>query len=98
VLKGPYAFLLRGADSGGTAIAAGSFTADGNGKITGGSLDQNRVSSGPQSALPIQPSVSTYSVGSDRRGCLTLTTANGNGWSRTMEVKRVGRGTGASSW
>jgi hypothetical protein len=77
MLKGLYAFLLRGADSGGTAIIAGSFTANGSGNITGGSLDQNRVSSGPQSALPIQPSVSTYSVGPDRRGCLTLTTSNG---------------------
>ena len=77
MLKGHYAFLARGADGGGTAVVAGSFAADGGGKITGGSVDQNRVSSGPQSSLSIQPSASNYSVGADQRGCLTLATTSG---------------------
>ncbi|HUI61603.1 MAG TPA: hypothetical protein VLX90_15350, partial [Steroidobacteraceae bacterium] len=77
MLKGQYAFLLRGADSGGPAAIAGSFAADGGGKIGGGSIDQNRVSTGPQAALSIHPAGSSYSVGSDQRGCLTLATSSG---------------------
>ena len=77
MLKGQYAFLLRGADSGGPAAIAGSFAADGSGKISGGSIDANRASIGPQTSLPIQPAGSSYSIGADQRGCLTLTTSTG---------------------
>lgn len=42
LLKGSYAFLVRGYDLTGSPMAfAGSFTADGNGAITGGELDLN---------------------------------------------------------
>ena len=40
-LHGPYAFSLSGADASGFLAAAGSFTADGHGKITGGLEDEN---------------------------------------------------------
>jgi len=74
-LKGPYAILLQGwADaSGGSTptVYAASFTADGTGKITGGleRLNLPMVSGGSD----ILPAASSYSVGSDGRGCLTLT-------------------------
>jgi hypothetical protein len=78
VLNGNYAFLLRG---GGATVGydaiIGSFTADGNGDITGGLEDINR-STGPITGLSIESTGSSYSVGPDNRGCLTLVNSNGN--------------------
>ena len=74
VLNGSYAFLLKG--SGATAgynTTVGSFTADGNGNITGGAQDINRSSGNLINNTTLTGS---YSVGSDNRGCLTLTNAN----------------------
>lgn len=68
-LTGPYAFLFNGFDSGGAVVIAGSFTADGSGKITGGLEDISRVSG-------VSTSVSftgTYTVGADNLGSMTLT-------------------------
>src|SRR6266852_269091 len=68
-LTGPYAFLFNGFDSGGAVVIAGSFTADGNGNITGGIEDSSWVSG-------VSTSVSftgTYTVGADNRGSMTLT-------------------------
>jgi hypothetical protein len=74
VLNGQYAFLLKG---GGASVGyvgnIGSFTADGNGNITGGFEDINR-SSGVLTDLTV---TGTYSVGPDNRGCLMLTNSNG---------------------
>jgi hypothetical protein len=67
LLKGQYAFRLQGFLPGGFVASGGSFTADGTGKITGGELDA--ASSGAQ---PIDPTKSSYSVGPDHRGCMTL--------------------------
>lgn len=74
--QAPYAFLLRGFDKSGPAIIAGSFTADGTGKITGGVEDISR-SSGVQSNLTITAAGSSYTIGSDNRGCLTLASSAG---------------------
>jgi len=74
VLNGSYAFLLKGGGSGiGYNAAVGSFTADGNGNITGGLEDINRTT-GVSTNLTLTGS---YSVGADNRGCLTLTNSNG---------------------
>jgi len=67
LLKGQYAFQLQGFLTGGFVALAGSFTADGTGKITGGELDA--ASSGPQ---PIDTTKSLYWVGPDHRGCMTI--------------------------
>ncbi len=72
----PYAFLLHGFDANGPVVIAGNFTADGAGNITGGSEDVNR-SSGAQTNLTINASGSSYSIGSDNRGCLTLVNSAG---------------------
>jgi hypothetical protein len=73
VLNGQYAFTLRGWNSlNGFLAAIGSFTADGNGNITAGMVDSNGAL-GVQSGA-ITPSGSSYSVGSDNRGCATIVT------------------------
>jgi hypothetical protein len=78
-LKGQYAFLLSGYNSIGYLGAVGSFTADGKGHISAGTVDANGTYDnsgnglGPQSGS-ITASSSSYSVGSDGRGCATIVT------------------------
>jgi hypothetical protein len=74
LLKGQYTFRLQGFLPGGFVASVGSFTADGTGKITGGELDA--ASSGAQ---PIDTTKSSYWVGPDHRGCLTV---GGNSYYR----------------
>jgi hypothetical protein len=76
LLKGQYAFLLRGSDKNGPVFVVGSFTADGAGKITAGEED-SKSSSVLLSDFPMDPAGSFYSVGSDHRGCLTLALSGG---------------------
>jgi hypothetical protein len=73
LLTGQYAISLTGFDGSGPAGMLASFTADGTGKITAGVEDIN--SSGPsgvQLNVPLTTASSSYAIGSDRRGCLTL--------------------------
>jgi hypothetical protein len=77
-LSGQYALSLTGFDASGPVGMLASFTADGKGNITGGVEDIN--SSGPggvQANVPITPTGSSYSIGADHRGCLTLVTSLG---------------------
>ena len=77
ILNGQYAFLLKGGGPGlGYVALIGSFTADGNGNITSGLLDVNRTL-GPTTGLSIVPAGSSYSIGPDNRGCLTLANSGG---------------------
>jgi len=77
VLNGQYAFLLQGGiATQGYSAFIGSFTADGNGNITGGLLDFNRTN-GPTIGLSVVSAGSSYSVGPDNRGCLVLANSNG---------------------
>jgi len=73
ILKGQYAFTLSGFNSSGFQAAIGSFTADGEGHITAGMVDSNGVSPGVNSGS-IAAGSSSYSVGSDNRGCATIET------------------------
>ena len=73
-LKGQYAFRLIGFNSSGFQATIGSFTADGAGHITAGMVDSNGVSPGVNSGS-ITASSSSYSVGSDNRGCATIATS-----------------------
>ena len=73
-LNGHYAFLLNGYDDGAGAVAeAGSFAADGNGNISGGVMDLNRVSGVTLGAS----FTGHYLIGLDNRGMMTLQMANG---------------------
>ncbi|MHB8499605.1 MAG: beta strand repeat-containing protein [Candidatus Acidiferrales bacterium] len=69
-LNGQYAFLLQGFDASGPVAIAGSFTTNGTGTITAGQEDVNRISGVTNPA--ITTSGSSYSVGADNRGCLTI--------------------------
>lgn len=77
--SGSFAFGARGdtsANAAGSINEAGQFTADGNGNITGGSLDSVRDGS-PQLAQTIAPG--TYTVASNGRLTTTLgTSGEGN--------------------
>lgn len=75
VLSGQYAFSLSGFNAVGFVTVVGSFTADGAGKITAGEADTNGVL-GAQHGT-INGAASSYSVGSDNRGCATLATSFG---------------------
>jgi len=73
LLTGQYATQLTGFDGSGPVGMLASFTTDGAGNITAGVEDIN--SSGPsgvQTNLPVTTASSSYAIGSDRRGCLTL--------------------------
>ncbi len=73
-LDGQYAFLFSGFDrSGGVYQAAGSFTANGQGKITSGLEDVNDTAS-PTADASIS---GTYTVGADNRGVMTITSPLG---------------------
>lgn len=67
-LSGQYAFSFTGYDSNGSYLAAGSFTADGNGHFTTGHEDVNNFSGSPASVAI----GGTYTVGSDNRGTMTI--------------------------
>jgi hypothetical protein len=83
-MQGSYAFMLRGFDSTGPVVIAGSFTTDGAGNVTAGEEDVMR-STGSQAALPIEPANSSYAVFSElgdeqnfeTPGCVTLATSAG---------------------
>jgi hypothetical protein len=58
-----------------------SFTGDGAGHITAGMEDINSVA-GVQANVPLITASSSYSIGADQRGCLTLVTAGGTRFFR----------------
>jgi len=78
VFTGQYAFLFQGYDGSGPVALAGTFDADGTGKIATlvGVEDVNN-SAGVHTSVAIIPASSSYSVGSDNRGCLTIDTSLG---------------------
>jgi hypothetical protein len=78
LLKGEYAFLLEGLDSSNQPnVAVGTLTADGAGNISGGQEDLNLNAAGAEATETITAASNAYTVGSDNRGCLALTTSSG---------------------
>lgn len=76
VLNGQYALMVQGWSGTGAAtpiMYAAEFAADGTGKITGGQDQFNPYSISAYAGAGVIPSASSYSVGPDNRGCLTLT-------------------------
>jgi len=73
-LQGNYAFLFSGFDAKGAVAIAGSFTADGVGNITNGVEDFNSTVAG---SYKNQVFTGTYTLGSDNRGVLTLSSLPG---------------------
>jgi hypothetical protein len=74
ILNGQYAFTLQGFDTASAQVLmAGSFNADGAGHIaTLVGVEDINSSAGPQANLSINATGSSYSIGADNRGCLTL--------------------------
>ncbi|WP_353069006.1 putative Ig domain-containing protein [Tunturibacter empetritectus] len=85
-LTGPYAFLFQGYDDVLAGVLAyqtatvGSFTADGTGVVSNGELDANHQSSAPTgTTVSSNDFLGTYTIGTDSRGSLTITTLNQDG-------------------
>jgi hypothetical protein len=76
-MSGSFTYLMKGFDANGAVAIAGSVHPDGTGKITSGVEDINRAGTGPQTNLSIDPSNSSYTLGADNRGCMTVATATG---------------------
>jgi hypothetical protein len=75
LLKGNYAFEFSGFNSNGSfTVTAGSFAADGNGKITSGVEDFNAINGSPKN----QTFTGTYTLGSDDRGQLVFSSLTGS--------------------
>lgn len=77
-LNGSYAFLLSGSNSTATIATAGSFTADGNGNVPSGEVDENLSPGAPAPGLPIiaHAGGDSYTVASNGRGTAMFTTAS----------------------
>lgn len=72
-LSGQYAFLLQGFDSNGAPAAiVGSFATDGNGGVTGGSLDVNDNFAAGQSTAAL---AGNYTIDGNLRGSITFGTS-----------------------
>jgi Putative Ig domain len=85
-LIGPYAFLFQGYDDVVAGVLAyqtasvGSFTASGTGVISSGELDANHQSSNPTgNTVSSHSFVGSYTLGTDGRGLMTITTLNTDG-------------------
>ena len=72
-LTGTYVFDFSGASGPNSISEIGEFTADGNGNITGGSIDISGEASNP---FQIVANTSTYSVNSNGSGTLLLATSD----------------------
>lgn len=84
-LNGRYSFYVRGRKpGGGEVLAAGVFSADGQGNLTAGVQDVNDSASGVSSNVAF---TGTYSVEADGRGTATLTTAGGSSVLRFVLVQ-----------
>jgi hypothetical protein len=82
-LSGPYAFSYTGNDGSGFFAVAGSFVADGNGKIISGLEDIQSFLTGVSTEVAITSS--TYVIGSDGRGSASISTNRGtNTWRFVM--------------
>jgi hypothetical protein len=75
-LTGPFAFSYSGNDSGGFVAVAGSFQADGKGKIVSGVEDSNSFSVGVATQVPF---TGTYVMGQDGRATVKVNVGSGSG-------------------
>ena len=95
-LKGPYAYLFQGYDDEVAGVLAyqtatvGSFTASGTGVISVGELDANHQSStATGNTISSNKFLGTYTIGTDSRGFITLTTLNANGTTVTTATYAI---------
>ena len=83
-LSGPYAFSYTGDDSQGFLAVAGSFVADGNGRMVSGVEDVSSFLTGVKT-VQINSGSSTYVIGPDGRGTANIVTNLGQStWDFVM--------------
>ncbi len=84
-LNGHYAFSVRGFDTNGLFVAAGSFVADGSGNISSGIMDINDTG-----GLPLNETFGgTYSIGQDGLGYMTFNVLTGGTGSRSFALSMM---------
>jgi Putative Ig domain len=78
LFQGQYAFLFKGYDSGGPVAIAGTLSTDGDGNVTSGQEDSNRIlpNGGAVQVVSGIGLAGTYSIGTDGRGTLQLVATN----------------------
>jgi hypothetical protein len=96
LLTGPYAFLFQGYDDYVLGLVAyqtstiGSFTADGKGVLSSGELDSNHQTSNPTgTTVPTHDLLGTYTVGTDGRGNIAVTTLNADGTTGATTIYAI---------
>ena len=96
LLKGPYAFLFQGYDDVVAGVLAyqtatiGSFNADGAGVLNTGELDTNhQTSTATGNTVPTRDFLGTYTVGTDGRGLIAITTLNADGTTAATTVYAI---------
>jgi hypothetical protein len=87
-LSGYYAFSVRGFDTNGLFVAAGSFSADGMGNISTGIMDTNTT----KSLLPNQTFNGTYSIGQNGLGYMTFNILTVGTGSRSFALSMMANG------
>ena len=102
-LNGQYAFAFTGYSTGPQfGVIAGSFTADGNGNITGGEVDDNSVGGNPNH---LNVTGGSYSIAADGLGSITISTNKGTlgllvatGTAEEMRVIAMNEGGTSGTW
>ncbi len=74
ILNGNYAFEFNGFNTQGAIVAAGNFTSDGVSKISAGVGDFNAITGTPSGGT-LETFTGSYTIGTDGRGTITLTTS-----------------------
>jgi len=98
LLSGQYVFVFSGYDSESTSepvAIGGSIALNGSGGITSGTVDLNTDSSGGTQTNAL--TAGSYSIGSDHRGCMSITTAAGTQNYR-FSVGGINSSTGIASY
>jgi hypothetical protein len=96
-LNGPYAYLFQGYDDVAVGLLAyqtatiGSFTANGAGVLTNGELDANHQAStsATGNTVTTQQLLGTYTIGSDNRGSMAITSINADGTVGTTTIYSI---------
>ena len=91
LFSGNYSFLFTGFDADGSVDIIGAITSNGSGTISAGSNDSNRVSG----IFTQSTYAGSYTLGSDGRGTLTLTSTNVRGQMLTTSYVMAIRSDGS---
>ena len=98
LLNGQYAFTMQGFAANGAVTLGGMFDADGAGHIARAvGVEDVNSSIGVQTAVSINSASSSYSVGGDNRGCMTIATSAGTSIYR-FALGVINSGVASKGW